>query len=201
MDGIHDLLIGCSGLYQVYDDIGVLAFTLMLTGQLAPFQEGIRIIDAGMALAGAVHIVIGTVRLLVVLLAVFQDIGPIFGRSSTSYFLMGAMEFAINRRMMTRRSKRNKQMGVICALRTDLITETPVEDGTKLLHFVSNHVMGIPHIRRIVESQLPFPRLRQRQSLPNYRTTKLQKFRGVILDPRNLAGLTPGEEVGAWEKS
>ena len=92
MDGIHDLLIGCSGLYQVYDDISVLAFTLMFTGQLAPFQECIRIIDAGMALAGAVHIVIGTVRPLAVLLTVFQDIGPIFGGSSTGNLTVCTMK-------------------------------------------------------------------------------------------------------------
>lgn len=123
----------------------------MFTGQLAPFQEGIRVIDAGMTLAGAVHIVIGAVRLLVILLAVFQDIGPIFGGSSTGYFLMSSVKFAINRRMVARRSKCNEQMSMVCTFRTNLITETPIEDGTKLLHLVSNHVMGIPHIHRIVE--------------------------------------------------
>ena len=49
----------------------------MLLGHIAPFLKSGGMVHAGMGLTGTVCIVIGTVRELIVLLSLFQDVIPI----------------------------------------------------------------------------------------------------------------------------
>lgn len=109
-------------------------FALMLLGHLAPFLKGIREIRTFMVFTGGIRIAVMTVRLLIVLGAILQNIGTIFNTCTNSTFPVHLGKKVIYPFSGTGITENKENMSMTgLALVTNFITKTEVNQTFELL--------------------------------------------------------------------
>ena len=96
-------------------------------------------VDAVVTLAGAVHVVIGAVRLLVILLAVLQDTITVLLACPFDVLPVSAGEGVANNRVELGILEADVQMGVIGALGAGFIAQAPIKLSPKSRTIIGCH--------------------------------------------------------------
>lgn len=196
-NSVHNLDVTCAVLEHVHDLIGVPALALMLLGHFAFFLERVGEVHAVMVFAAGIGVVVRAVRLFIELLAVFQDIGPVFGTGAVGALAVEVREQLVDTLSGAGTAQNKENVGVPClALVALLVAQAEVKQAFELMEGGFYGFMIEAVFLGIVDCDLPLSALDTGHAVSHMDTTlkKLQNYRSrgrVILGLPRPVGLRP----------